>query len=206
MSLLSHWKLHHTYDLRFGEQSADFPPGYVSSHTWPKTATANDDVLYARVIAYANVQVESVDFRLVKRVWLPNRFWPFPLWAWVPIRISTDRVHVDNLWDAELERQKVLNPYLQIRLRPAAQPDETGGYRMFFGQPGLSMLAGDSMWIRVITSFTVVNGENDLPDWRGHLEFQGPSNDGRRAYVRRSVVIKRSSPLALRQGQGERIG
>lgn len=183
------------FDIRFVEKNAPFPKLYAYSGKDPKKGTA-DVVMglgefHVRIRAKAGIRIRDIGFRLVRRQVLPNKPLPLPLWAWRSIRPDIEGVKLVNLWDAEVERQQKDDPDHQSRPRPLSQADGTGGYRMQFTafDQSMPLLVNDSLWIRVIVSAQ--------QSWQGHLEFQGPANDGRRAYARRIVQITRPTSDAV---------
>ena len=187
------------YDLSFLDgSSGSFPPGYVYSQPFRYNTTTTSETngiaeIRARVRALQGVDIEEIGFRLVNRNWCPSRPSPFPLWMWQGVRPSTEGVFVTNLWDAEWEREQSIDPHRLARGQPHSLPDDSGGYRLNFGQARRRILARDSLWIRVI----IQAGAN----WNGHLEFQGPSQDQQRAYRRRHVTLVFNSDMKGTQGR-----
>ena len=176
----------HTYDIRYAPPDGEFPPNFLKEIKWKKRdyfCAGYDDLSEVRIRGRAKrgVSVRGVSVQLVKRVWLPRKFIPYPLWDWNRVRISAEGVHVSDIYDAEHERQTGLWGQSS---QPDSwrEPDDSGGYRLWFKGQSLELLQGDSLWLRVLLDIR--------QEWSGHIEFQSASQDNKRAYMRRSIRLK----------------
>lgn len=171
------------YSITFLDMPKDFPPSYAKSQHYLKKASGragNDGLatIYTRVLANHGVDVHEISFRLVKKAW----FSKLPLWGWEAATPSEDGVFVTNIWDADWEQQRQINPYRIDRGQPLSELNSEGGYCLKFGKE-MHLLANDSLWVRVIIDVR--------SNWDGYIEFQGASPDNRRAYKRRKITLQK---------------
>jgi len=166
------------YSLSFQQHPSTAAFGDANEPKSSADATTGIDGLvglHARVEVKSGTTLSTCSFRLVERKW---RVGLVP-WRWETVKSRFS--FVTNLWDADQEAEEKRNPYSHSP-RPTARLNNDGGYTMQFPFPK-SVFVGDLLWFRVII--------NVQTDCKGHLEFQGPTQDGRWGHSRRSVAFKR---------------
>lgn len=140
-------------------------------------ATKELGELHVHMACKKAVSLVSCSFRLVDRQFRPH---PFGLWCWSPA--SPRIAFVTNVWDADWEKRRQQPLHIDYKPSPTASPNDTGGYTVSYSEP-LPLLAASPLWFRVIV---------DVRDnWQGHLEFEGPTPDGRHARAYRHVVLRK---------------
>lgn len=189
-----------TYQLKFIDRPLEYLPSIPTeiSTTDHILICASDvnPVVYTSITLRDGVLVDQVDLRFVRRQFFPKRPLPFPIWRWLPRNLQNDSVEVANVWDGDSEREDRLGLIQpgHRRQRPSSFPDGTGGYLVRW-QPHLNLLGNDRLWLRVIPDVRA--------DWKGYLEFRGPSKNRKRAYQRKRVDIRLSVPHTEESPTGE---
>jgi len=125
--------------------------------------------IHVRIDAKAGVNIDKIRFRLV------NKGCPYGRW----IAERGSRAFICQVLDKDLDREREINPYQQSRSVPLYSQEDQAGI-LHFGNRRL--LKGDIMWYRVMI---LANEE-----WKGYLEFCGPSGDGRPAYCRHKITLQ----------------
>ena len=138
-------------------------------------------VLHAHVTALKAATIGKLKFSLAERrnAGFSLRH-PLTFRVWNEVRPSQG-VFITNLWDADWEDTHTQTPRGIVTPQPVASPYDYG-YVMEFHNPK-ALIVGECLWIRVVTD---VRG-----DWDGYLEFGAPAADGKWAYARRRICLRK---------------
>ena len=168
-----YWRAGRTYTMSFLQSPDPFPPTPAFEQRYYRSVRKHNgsEPLYVRVRAKHGIEIRDVEIQFVQRTFRWRSMGPFDLWMWdnapvsvIQIEKATD-VYAANFAMAEEPHQH-------------EQANQIGGSRIWYDRPN-ALLLGDSLWLRI---------QADVKsDWKGHLQFRGPSPHGRRAYVRRTV-------------------
>lgn len=170
-----------TFSLWFLDEevnTADFPPAHANARRWRSKAIikSSNGLLRLRVKAHAGVLVRDLDVRFVQR----RKCLRLLPWRWAS---AQEQIEVtDGLLDAYANRLSVSG-----EPRATVRPDTVGGQRLIYTPTPQWISGGGSLWLEVPL-------KTKVSCWKGHLEFQGPSPAGNRAYKRRSVEINLAPP------------
>ena len=167
-----------TYAMYF-QQHPYFAPIGQSNRREKRAEIATKELgeLHVHIACKRAVSLGSCSFRLVDRQFRPR---PFGLWCCNPA--SPRIAFVTNVWDADWEKRRQQPLHIDYKPSPTANLNDIGGYTVSYSEP-LPLLAGSPLWFRVIV--------NVRDSWRGLLEFEGPTPDGRHARSYRHIVLRK---------------
>ena len=170
-----------TYDLIFERHPHFESPDSLAANPPKRSAKLVQNLRGANVVAYVRIRakkgiaLDRCTFKLVERSFRPRMV---RVWRWR--RTRPRLAFVTNVWDAGVEasdKQRLSGGLT----RPLVELDpESGAYCVTYPD-GRRLLAGESLWFRVIIGFS--------KPWEGFLEFCAPSLDGRPACTHRGVRL-----------------
>lgn len=163
-----------SYDMRYIDSNM-FPPPRAEDQTYHKKLRnqAKGDFVVAkiRIKAHVNTKVLEIDIRLVERH-------KFRRWKWQGKR-EAGNTFISNVNDAQWDFDNTMHAV--SRPQPTYKPNMAAGWAVGFGNGGIDLLRGDSLWLVILIQV--------MEPWKGHLEFRGPTSSGRRSYKRRSIEL-----------------
>lgn len=193
ISVISFWNNRRiTYDLRFASDlnGQSLKHYMVTAGTHEGNVDNSSAVPVMLIIKRPVKDIQRITFRLVRRHW-GCRCWG--LWRWEAVR--SRRVEVTVIWDVEeeeaLQRLRRGAVSMVFPPHPHRQEDGHGGACLVWpGGPGWDFLAGESKRYRL----AIIARGAAREVWKGYLEFEGPSADGKVECLRRRLEVVSHGP------------